>query len=496
MNLFKVKYYENDDEADLYGISIVDSPANQYQFITLSEEKQIIKLASDKEKQLLTGVVLIPNQRILRKNPETQEYYELLFEEDVIEKLSQDFFKKGYQRNSTYNHNDDNWLNGTTIVESWIIEDSNNDKANALGFKDLPKGTWMISMKLSDKLWAEYIKTGIAKGFSIDSYLRLEKVSLKQGGTGMDKLNLNEFPPFHDFCKCELVNGEIKSDDPCEYCQEQINKLELNKLKLKRMNKKENSVIASISRFLGAIKQKVEMASTEVEGFGTLSADAWEVDNIVYQTIDGELKPLMDTEFEYEGKIFKTDSEGVIVSIEDKPMEDKTEVEMESEQLGRFEGENGVVVYAEWLTLGKILTDENQSPLVDFTFEREGIIYMTDSTGEIVSQTKNANSPYWKVEMTEVADEAVNEIEVVTDELTDELEKKLEEVDVEALKTKIAELEAQLEVIIKEKETVLEENMRLSSQPASTKLKAIVGSKSNKPESTVEAIARIVKLNK
>jgi hypothetical protein len=56
-----------------------------------------------------------------------------------------------------------------SVVESWIIDDSKTDKSRFYGF-DLPKGTWMISMKVNnDEVWKD-IKEGKVKGFSIEGY--------------------------------------------------------------------------------------------------------------------------------------------------------------------------------------------------------------------------------------------------------------------------------------------------------------------------------------
>ena len=33
------------------------------------------------------------------------------------------------------------------------------------------------------------------------------------------------YPPFHDNCKCEMINGEITNVDACDYCKEQIQKI-------------------------------------------------------------------------------------------------------------------------------------------------------------------------------------------------------------------------------------------------------------------------------
>jgi hypothetical protein len=70
------------------------------------------------------------------------------------------------QNNSTLEHSQK--LKGMSVVESWIIE-GENDKSKNYGF-DLPKGTWMISMKVNnDEIWNK-VKLGEVKGFSIEGY--------------------------------------------------------------------------------------------------------------------------------------------------------------------------------------------------------------------------------------------------------------------------------------------------------------------------------------
>jgi hypothetical protein len=71
------------------------------------------------------------------------------------------------QNNATLEHAKD--LDGMSVVESWIIEDDVHDKSVKYGFS-LPKGTWMISMKVNnDDIWKR-VKAGEVKGFSIEGY--------------------------------------------------------------------------------------------------------------------------------------------------------------------------------------------------------------------------------------------------------------------------------------------------------------------------------------
>jgi hypothetical protein len=380
--IYKIIYGDEDEQGSLYGISIVDTPANAYEFIKLAEE-DVQVTSTDEEKKLLTGVVLIPEQKIKRRF-KNGEYYLLFFDAPTIERLSQDFLIKGFQSNSTYNHLDDKWLQGATVVESWIVEDPLNDKANAMGFKDLKKGTWMITMKLSDDLWSEYIESGKAKGFSVDSLLRLEKVNLKK---------------------------------------------ENNNNKTKKM-----SILKKIIQ--AVMGEDIKLSSIEDQTLGSLTADAFELDNVVYQAIEEEMIPLKDESFEYEGFKFTTDSEGKIVSKEPLETEVLEEVALESEQIG-------------------------------------------------------------EIEMTEVADEAVEEIETEVEVITEEVAKPLEEIDVQALLQTIEALKSQVETLSKEKETVLLENIELSKKPVDVRLKANAVKQSSKTTLTgIEAIREIIAKNK
>ena len=157
-----------DEENEISGIeaiSIVENPAIEEDFIALKEHKDIKLAEVDAEQRILMGPALIPNKKIFRKGEE-DDYY-IYFSEDTVRKASELFFIKSKHQNSTFEHSFE--LSDMSVVESWLIEDSKNDKASAYGF-DLPKGTWMVSMKvLNDDVW-KAVKAGEVKGFSIEGY--------------------------------------------------------------------------------------------------------------------------------------------------------------------------------------------------------------------------------------------------------------------------------------------------------------------------------------
>ena len=73
-------------------------------------------------------------------------------------------------------HDGNRFIDGAHLVESWIVEDPEKDKANLYGFSP-KKGTWMTMYKINDKdIWTEYIKSGKVKGFSIEGFFEEQLV--------------------------------------------------------------------------------------------------------------------------------------------------------------------------------------------------------------------------------------------------------------------------------------------------------------------------------
>lgn len=156
---------ENDETSGIDAVSVVHSPAIEENFIALKKHEVELKEV-DAEKRILMGAALVPNKQIYRRNEKDEEYY-IYFSEKTVRKASELFLMRSNQNNATYEHKDK--LEGLSVVESWIIDDEKSDKSRLYGF-DLPKGTWMISMKVNnDEVWKD-VKEGKVKGFSIEGY--------------------------------------------------------------------------------------------------------------------------------------------------------------------------------------------------------------------------------------------------------------------------------------------------------------------------------------
>ena len=170
MEVYELFIQEDSEFSGVDAISIVEEPAIEEDFIALAAQKQELAKIDD-EKRILMGAALVPNRKIYRKDEE-KEYY-IFFSEETVRKASELFLARGKQNNSTLEH--EYKLKGLSVVESWIVEDVEKDKTKLYDL-DVPKGTWMVSVKVNnDEVWEEYVKSGKVKGFSIEGFFQDNK---------------------------------------------------------------------------------------------------------------------------------------------------------------------------------------------------------------------------------------------------------------------------------------------------------------------------------
>jgi hypothetical protein len=182
MEIIELLIDENKIESGINAVSVVESPAIEENFVALKKHEVELK-EIDGEKRILMGAALVPNKQIYRKNV-NKEFY-IYFSEDTVRKASELFLMRANQNNATLEH-EKKMLDGMSVVESWIIEDEKQDKSAKYGF-NLPKGTWMISMKVNnDEIWNK-VKAGEVKGFSIEGYF-VDKYEMSLQETEDDRL--------------------------------------------------------------------------------------------------------------------------------------------------------------------------------------------------------------------------------------------------------------------------------------------------------------------
>lgn len=166
------------DETGIMAVSFVECPAIESNFIALRKPAEI-KLRVDQQKQLLTGALLIPDQRIYRYDYELGEYY-ITFSQEEIERIALKMMRTRKPLDQT-THQHEKPLEGNHLAELWIVRDSKCDKSVALGLGELPAGTLVVSYKIENPVyWRTEVLTGHVKGFSLEGIFNFNSVRMNK----------------------------------------------------------------------------------------------------------------------------------------------------------------------------------------------------------------------------------------------------------------------------------------------------------------------------
>ena len=159
-------FVDEEQDAILQSISVVDKPAIEREFMYFSEEgRKLMYFQEDGDQRIVVSPAMIPDKMIPRKDKDGSMYY-VYFSKETIAKAAEYLMKYNKQSHSNINHqriySDDMY-----VMESWIKE-SDNDKSTDFGFGDLPVGTWFVKFRImNDEAWTK-IKSGELRGLSVE----------------------------------------------------------------------------------------------------------------------------------------------------------------------------------------------------------------------------------------------------------------------------------------------------------------------------------------
>jgi len=166
--IYRVKVGGEFKDTKLDYVSLVDQPAILTKGLLFSNN---LEFKFEKEKQIITGPAMIPNQLIFRRDKEMGDFY-VVFEADAIQELAEKFAREVKKFKINVNHSD--VVPSAFITESWIVDNPEIDKSKALGF-DVPSGTWMLSVKIEDEeFWNDEVKAKGQFGFSVEGLFGIE----------------------------------------------------------------------------------------------------------------------------------------------------------------------------------------------------------------------------------------------------------------------------------------------------------------------------------
>jgi hypothetical protein len=194
---------EETSEVEVSFVALVDKPAIEKNFMAFKDQR--LSFAVNEERRIISGPAMIADQLIYRKDENGE--YNVFFSPETVRDIALKFFKKDYQKNLNLFHDPNLSLQGVTIFESFISDESRGIQPMK-GFEDLPNGTWFISAKIeNDEVW-QAIKSGQVKGFSVEGIFSYMTKNVNRpvsqnshfniGDTSIMNQVLNELKAFKD----------------------------------------------------------------------------------------------------------------------------------------------------------------------------------------------------------------------------------------------------------------------------------------------------------
>lgn len=178
---YRIRVNPDDETTGVYAVSLVDQPAIEVDWITLSKEIVEFEFSINKDKQMLFGPLLIPGKLILRRDPKGNDY-NIVFDEETIQIIADKYNENKMGDIFNFQHSDQKV--NAVLLQNWIT--GSTDKSQDYGFK-LPQGTWFAGIKVKDEeFWLNDVKTGKVKGFSVEIMAESELIKMTEslGGPG------------------------------------------------------------------------------------------------------------------------------------------------------------------------------------------------------------------------------------------------------------------------------------------------------------------------
>lgn len=176
MKLYDIYIDPTDFETGMDAISLVADPAVEVDFLKFGKDKPMSLNFADEEKHIITGIALLADTPIYRIAPDGTEYY-VRFTKDCIRSLVEKYFKFGLTNSVNIEHKDNQFVDGVTMLESYIIDKERGICPNE--FASAPDGSWVVSYKVNNLDVWDKIKTGEVMGFSIQGIFHLVETKLE-----------------------------------------------------------------------------------------------------------------------------------------------------------------------------------------------------------------------------------------------------------------------------------------------------------------------------
>lgn len=153
-------------EQGIDATALVENPAIQRNWMAFKEHKDFKFKTHNEEKRILAGALMVADFPMYR-NMNGKEFF-VKFSSETIEQLADRMVLNNKLTAFNFEHDSKKELADMHIQQFFIINtELGMDTPN--GFDELPNGSLFAFVKVNnEKVWNDYVKTGIVKGFSIE----------------------------------------------------------------------------------------------------------------------------------------------------------------------------------------------------------------------------------------------------------------------------------------------------------------------------------------
>lgn len=163
-------YNDGTEPLGIDAIAFTANPAVLVKGVAFSSQK---KLAfADDKKYRITAPAMIPME-IYRRDDEMGEYY-VEFTEQEIDTIFKDFMQDLNNRDLFNLEHEGEKIVPAYLLEAWLVDNPNTDKAKTTFGIDVPKGTLMVTAQVTDTDYYNSLVENNAVGFSIEGFLGLK----------------------------------------------------------------------------------------------------------------------------------------------------------------------------------------------------------------------------------------------------------------------------------------------------------------------------------
>jgi hypothetical protein len=162
--------YSDGQELGIEQIAFTSNPAIKVKGMAFNHDAKM--LFADDVKYRVTAPAMIPME-IYRRDDETGEYY-VQFTAETIEQIHAKFMQDLKNRDVFNLEHDQAQTVPAFILESWIVDNPEYDKAFTTFGIEVPKGTLMLTAQITDKEYYAELVGNEQIGFSIEGFLGLK----------------------------------------------------------------------------------------------------------------------------------------------------------------------------------------------------------------------------------------------------------------------------------------------------------------------------------